>query len=143
MAAGLTEPFMVHERPSRSSPRGAAQTWQTRAVQKGRPRMGIETILMGEAEFTADNMQRSTPALEAELREVEKRKIAIDAKLNAAKLAQKRLLDFRPRLGADFQCPRCWVQNETRSRLAPIPSGSADDILRCRTCGEDFHIPSR
>jgi len=47
--------------------------------------MNTETILADEAAYIAKNMQGGVPALEAELREIEERKIEIDAKLNAAK----------------------------------------------------------
>ena len=59
--------------------------------------MSIETILAEEAAYIARNMYGGASTLEAELREIERRKAEIDAKLNAAKLAQKRLLNFHPR----------------------------------------------
>jgi len=103
--------------------------------------MSIETILGYEAAYLAKSMQGAAPELEAELREIERRKIEIVAKLNAAKFAQKHLLDFRPRVGRDFQCPRCWLQNETRSALVAAPGTNTDNILRCHACGADYLIP--
>jgi hypothetical protein len=105
--------------------------------------MSIETILAEEAAYIARNMYGAASTLEAELREIERRKAEIDATLNAAKLAQKRLLNFHPRIGAGFQCPRCWVQNEKRSALTATPSSTGDDILRCHMCMADYLIPFR
>lgn len=105
--------------------------------------MSIETILMSEAEYIVQHTQGDARAFEAQLLEIEKRKSEIEARLDKAKLAQKRLQDFRPRIGRDFQCPRCWVQNETRSALTAVPSSTGDDILRCHTCGADYLIPFR
>jgi hypothetical protein len=105
--------------------------------------MSIETILGYEAAHIAKTMQGVIPELEAELREIEERKIEISTKLNAAKFAQKHLLDFRPRISEDFQCPRCWLQNETRSALVRVPGTNTDDILRCHACGSEYLIPLR
>ena len=57
--------------------------------------------------------------------------------------AQEHLLDFRPRIGRDFQCPRRWDQHETRSALVAVHGRSTDDILRCHACGADYLIPVR
>jgi hypothetical protein len=67
--------------------------------------MSTETILADEAAYIAKNMQGAVPALEAELREIEERKIEIDAKLIAAKFAQEHLLDFRPASGGISSAP--------------------------------------
>ena len=40
---------------------------------------------------------------------------------DTARLAPKRLANYSVKLGADYQCPRCWIDNEARSALRPIP----------------------
>ncbi len=121
------------------------QPWTQKSLRRSRSDADdpTETILADEAAYIAENMQGAVPALEAERRDIEERKIEIDAKLNAAKFAQEHLLDFRPRIGRDFQCPRCRVQHETRSALVAVPGTSTDDILRCDACGADYLIPVR
>lgn len=110
----------------------------------------IETAIFDEAHYQAKRLQDATPALNAELRkleqqqaEVERRKAEINAQLEAARVSAKRLLNFRPCIGTDFQCPRCWIVNEVRSPLRPIPSDTSDDIMRCRVCEGDFTISGR
>jgi hypothetical protein len=104
--------------------------------------MDIETILLQHAADMAKSLEGGTAALQAELRALERRKIEIDAELEAAKLARQRLLEYRPRLGPDFQCPHCWVESETRSTLVPLDGATDDDVLRCNTCRSEYVIPA-
>jgi hypothetical protein len=57
--------------------------------------------------------------------------------------AQARLLAYRPLVGIDYQCPGCWAENATESKLAPIPNPENQrlDIFRCRTCNKNFLPP--
>jgi hypothetical protein len=93
--------------------------------------MDIQQALTEEAEYVARTLQGGASALEAELRDIEKRKAEIDAKLHAARRSQKRLLNYQPRIGRDFQCPRCWVRDEVRTTLSPVPGTDEHDIMRC------------
>lgn len=68
-------------------------------------------VLMDEAGVIAKGLE-VLPAHDAN-----NQKLEIEAQLDAAKLAQKRLLNFRPSLGRNFQCPRCWVRDDVRSAL--------------------------
>ena len=66
----------------------------------------------------------------------------IESQLHAANMATKRLLDFRPMIGADYQCPDCFIKNETRSAMRPIPAGpSGLDLFKCVTCEAVFEFP--
>src|SRR5687768_1343773 len=103
--------------------------------------MDIERVLLEEADYVASSIQGGARALEAELRELEVGKVQIDAKLHAANRSRQRLLGFQHRIGRDYQCPRCWIQNEARSALSPIPGTDEHDIMRCHACGADFVIP--
>ena len=114
-----------------------------RPIQEATGSMSIENILSEEATYQAERMQGPSPALEAQLREIERSKTDIEAQLDAAKRAHKRLLDYRPRIGVDFQCPRCWIQKEVKSALSPVGGATRDDILRCHTCGLDIYIPEQ
>lgn len=48
--------------------------------------------------------------------------------------ARKRLLNYSPRVGPDFQCPRCWMENEKRSVLRTVVTNIDDDVFRCDVC---------
>jgi hypothetical protein len=61
----------------------------------------------------------------------------IDAKLGTTKRTQRRVSDMSGRLLRDFECPRCRVDNDTRSLLIPV-QGATADLLRCYFCGGDF-----
>jgi hypothetical protein len=67
----------------------------------------------------------------------------IKAKLTAGKYTADGVRDLSLRLMRDFQCPRCRIENDTRSVLVPISGANSVGILRCYFCGEDFSAPDR
>lgn len=71
-------------------------------------------------------------ALEDQLREVA-REIA-EAQRGLTRSAPERLLSYVPRIGPDFQCPRCWIEHERRSVLQAVPTNIDDDVFRCASC---------
>jgi hypothetical protein len=101
--------------------------------------MNLEDLLVEQARYHADRMYGTRAPLEDEFLGLEKRKSEIEAQLKAIKFAERRILEYRPTLGAVFQCPRCWVQKEIRASLRAMSTGTKDDLLRCDTCG--FEIP--
>jgi hypothetical protein len=112
------------------------------SVDEPRGVMSIEEILLDEATRVATSLEGGVAILEVELLAFERRKIETEAKLKTAKLARTRLLDFRPRQGEGYQCPRCWVETETRSTLRQVPSVTTDEILRCDPCRTEYVIPA-
>jgi len=104
--------------------------------------MSIESILIEDAKYQADCLQNAVLTLQTELKHIEKRKVEIDAKLQTVRRAHQRALDFRPSIGADFQCPRCWVEKALRSTLRPVGSDPRLNILRCGTCCAEFTATS-
>jgi hypothetical protein len=102
--------------------------------------VSIEKILLDEAARVANSLEGGVVTLEAELVAIEQRPIETEAELKTAKLARTRLLDFRPRLGHGYQCPRCWLQNETQSMLSLVPNVTSDEILRCHACESEYVI---
>ena len=103
--------------------------------------MDIDSVLLDEAANTVRRLEEGVTVLEAELAAIDQRVAEINAEIKDAKLARPRLLDFRARIGADFQCPHCWVQSEARSTLEAQPSTTSEEILICRTCGSEYFIP--
>ena len=96
-------------------------------------------LLAYAAQIAAQHQSRARE-FEAELLEIERRKIEIGAKLKAAHLAPQRALNFKPMLGSDYQCPVCWIDHDARSTLFSVPATTTDDIMRCPTCA-DFFFP--
>jgi hypothetical protein len=64
----------------------------------------------------------------------------VEAERQSASDALKRLANYPVKLGADYQCPRCWVQRGAMSPLKPIPSDTNDDLFRCQLCHLDLVI---
>ena len=91
-------------------------------------------------ERIVQEMEARRPNLEAELLGMEKRQAAIERELHATKLARERLVHFAYKIGPDYQCIRCWVTNEKRTSLSPIPSNTKDNLFRCDDCGLPVRI---
>ena len=103
--------------------------------------MSTNELIQQAAIQIANDIDRNASALELDLRKVEDRKAEIEAKLHSAKLSLKRLSNFHSEDGGDFQCPRCWISNETRSSLTPILGTDSEDIFRCRVCNFKISVP--
>ena len=97
--------------------------------------------IAGELKQMAANFARNAQAhlskIEREITEIDERKTQLMALRNTARGAAERSLNFQPTIGFDHQCPRCWVDHETRSALNPIPS-SREDLFRCGQCGYEY-----
>jgi hypothetical protein len=106
--------------------------------------MSIAGEIAQVAAELAQNAQGRVSRLQRELTEVEARKAEIEAQLKTASLLPERVFNFKPRIGADFQCPRCWIEHEKRSALTPMGGGtSSEDFFRCPACGYELAIPFR
>jgi hypothetical protein len=76
----------------------------------------------------------SAAALEEECLQIERRKREVEAQLDAANFAHRRLANFVPIRGADFQCPRCWIDHGTTSNLQTTAKNrSSTENFRCGT----------
>ena len=78
--------------------------------------------LWSEAEQISLKVQRRAQTIKARLDEIERQKAAIEAELYSTDSVLQRAVNFRPCIGRDFQCPRCWIRNEARSALHPFPA---------------------
>ena len=54
--------------------------------------------------------------------------------------SELRLIGYKARVGVNYQCPLCWMRDEVRSPLDPIPTGTRDDAFGCDRCGSDYLI---
>ena len=104
--------------------------------------MDASEALRQEAESLALNAENRARKLQSDLDEIEASKVAINAELDRAKGAAKRLLNYKPRIGNVFYCPRCWVDRAEQAQLAQVSSPHRNyNIMRC-DCGKDWLIPS-
>ena len=103
--------------------------------------MSTNELIQQAAIQIVNDINRNVSALELDLREIEARKAEIEAKLHSAKLSLKRLSNFHSEDGGDFQCPRCWISNETRSSLTPILGTDSENIFRGRVGNFKISIP--
>ena len=102
--------------------------------------------IAGELQRIAAELARTLKGriseLQRDLAEVEEKKRAIQEQLEAARLSTDRTLDFQPQIGADFQCPRCWIEHEKRCTLTRMGGGTrTEDFFHCRACGLQISIP--
>ena len=99
--------------------------------------------IAGELKKIATELSRHAQAriaqIEREITEANERQTHLTAQRNAARSAAERSLNFQPTIGFDYQCPRCWIDHETRSPLSPVPSQkSREDLFRCGECGHEY-----
>jgi len=102
---------------------------------------------LGELKALANEMaaheQAKLSQIEKRLTELEDEKAALEARRDLASTARERALNFQPVLGADYQCPACWVVGEERAALGPISGEPHKDFFRCSRCHEAFGFVSR
>jgi hypothetical protein len=103
--------------------------------------MGIDDKLHQAAVKKAMDMQSRLAALDREEAEIDARKAQIHAERNAISRAPDRLANFSVKVGANYQCPHCWIEHERQSVLSPIPSKTSADLFRCDTCHLELEIP--
>jgi len=84
------------------------------------------------AQHRAASLKREIVALEEQLAEK-------NAALQFSHEAHDRLLNFQPKIGSDYQCPRCWIEDDMRAALRAIPADANDkDRLACERCGNQL-----
>ena len=104
--------------------------------------MDIASFIRRAAHEIVEAAQNRAAALEREMDSGEAYDARVKAQLEAAHLARKRLANFMVQIGPDYQCPRCWIEDEARSTLRGIPSENRnEDWLACsaRDCG--YRVP--
>ena len=95
------------------------------------------------AKDLAADLKKGAANAEAELREIDRRRLAAESRLKLARLTDKRFLKFQPQIGTEYQCPRCWIVDERASALRPISGTDTEDRFRCPVCHTEYPIPFR
>ena len=94
-----------------------------------------DETLAAAAQNLALAVQNNVDNLEAALVKLESEKQKIKTKLDAARRALKRSLDFQPRIVKLLQCPSCWIRGNDKVPLSQFSSAKHADIHKCRICG--------
>jgi NMD protein affecting ribosome stability and mRNA decay len=63
--------------------------------------------------------------IQHKLSAVETARVEIEARLHTANRALERLSSFVSIRVSDFQCPRCWINNEVIASLRPANEGNS------------------
>jgi len=96
--------------------------------------MAAQHEITKEANEITRNLQKKAERLHEDYLAAESHAAYLKAERDKAALAPKRRANFQIKIGADYQCPQCWIADERRSVLTPIPSDTPDDIFRCSVC---------
>jgi hypothetical protein len=90
----------------------------------------------------ADQARWMADRYEEQLRRLKMEEMDLEAKRRAANLSSKRFADFEAETDGHLQCPHCWIEEETRSRLNPIPGTAGEDMFRCDECHFEIAAPA-
>ena len=90
----------------------------------------------------ADQARWMADHYEAQLRRLKMEEMDLEAKCRAANLSRKRSANFEAEIDGHLQCPHCWIDKETRSRLNPIPGTAGGDMFRCDECHFEISAPA-
>ena len=96
----------------------------------------LETV----AREIARRAQFRLAVLDREEFELDRRKAEIGTQRGNIRDAAQRALYFQPVIGADYQCPRCWVDHKKQSILQPVASQTGHDLFRCQDCNLDLEF---
>ena len=78
--------------------------------------------------------------LQRELVNVETLKAEIEAELKLLRGVSERLDTYQAKIGVEYLCPRCWIEDADQSRLQLIPSKGHEDSFRCESCSWDVTL---
>jgi hypothetical protein len=102
---------------------------------------------VGELKAIAHQMaareQAKISQLEKRLATIEDEKALIEVQLQLARTSRQRAHDFQPVLGADYQCPTCFIKGKGLGALGTIVGKSFEVRFRCSRCDEEFSFSAR
>jgi hypothetical protein len=102
--------------------------------------MAIAGKLQLAARERAEGASHRASELERQIAELQFRRLQLDEQYSAADEARKRLANYEMKVGADYQCPCCWIDRGARAPLQEMPSGTDIELFRCTMCG--WHMES-
>jgi hypothetical protein len=105
--------------------------------------MDASQVLLEEAKGLVLRADNRAMYLKEQLEEIQARRDAIEAERREINSAAQRLLNYQPRIGAEYQCPGCWIDHGKQAPLSGVPGTDQHNILRCDACRKDWRIPLR
>jgi hypothetical protein len=93
--------------------------------------MSIEGELRQMAHDAAARAKGRASRLSEEYAEAEKSLSALKTKLDFENFAEDRLVNFKVKIGTDYQCPICWIDDKGRFPLRPAYTDDKLAVLRC------------
>ena len=105
--------------------------------------MDASQVLRDEAEILVLRADNRALYLKVQMEQIQAQRDAIEAERREINHAAKRLLSYQPRIGAEYQCPGCWIDRGEQAPLLGVPGTAQHNIMRCDACGKDWRIPVR
>lgn len=99
--------------------------------------MTLQQLLAGQARQILGGLEVENRNRADRIRELQAEVRKLDAADTDAVHAILRGNQFDAR---DARCPRCWIIDGKRVDMAPQPSETDNDLLRCRECGNEIEI---
>ena len=103
--------------------------------------MEIEKALLEEAQYAVSNLKNRARALEPQLQEIERLKLEIEAECHAARLAPKRLLEYRLKIERSTNAPIAGSTPNADLRFAR-PTPRATTVASCVAKLVPLSLPS-
>lgn len=103
--------------------------------------MTPEAVLTKLAIEMVSDLKRRALSLQQEKFRIESRLRQIEAQNDTARLASQRLLNYEPAIGSQLACPSCWIQDEVRAALVPLPGTDTEDRFECHRCKLEYEVP--
>ena len=101
----------------------------------------VVQVLLARAKELVDRREAECDALRQEQLEIQRRAEQIELKFQSADV--ERLDDYQPKLGFQYQCPECFIKNETQSTFGCVPGTNTHDVFKCPTCSVEISIGLR
>jgi len=103
--------------------------------------MDIAASIRYAANEIAQAAQHRATTLKREIVGLEEQLAEKNAALQSSHEAHDRLLNFHPQVGSDYQCPRCWIEEDLRAILRAVAADANDtDRLACERCGHQLTL---
>jgi hypothetical protein len=83
--------------------------------------MDASQVLRDEAETLVLRADNRALYLKAQLEQMQAQRDAIESERREINHAPKRLLSYQPRIGAEYQCPGCWIDRGEQGGLPTCP----------------------
>ena len=103
--------------------------------------MSIESQLQQQATEEAERRSSRVSALEQKRERLRGELADIERDIAAGQEARERLKEYRPKIGDDYTCYYCMLDNRQVSKLYALGGGTeTEEYLKCPKCKSEFTI---